>query len=234
MHPCRSRSPPIGLRTCASAGAFKKAKLASRNVPSIIIRRGLVIDNLSLKSTMVAFALFEDANPNQPSACIIENRSRKAMTEAGFSVLIRSSAADIAVAAVDPAVRAGTPVNGGRKEKMKLLTTALLFALLGASPAFAQQTCIITKEKAAQLRPGATLEGIQRSLGWRCKLMQQSSTGFGDTLQELYAVQDDGSNRLFVLLGKSGRLLRVNYIARQLNPPDPLSPPPAPQKQRRR
>jgi hypothetical protein len=132
---------------------------------------------------------------------------------------------------MDLVVRAGTPMNGGREEKMKVLTPALLFALLGASPAFAQLPCIVTKEKAAKLRPGTTVEGIERSLG--CKLMQQSSTGFGDTLQELYALQDDSGNRLFVLMGKSGRLLRVNFIARQLNPPDPLAPPPAAQQRRR-
>jgi hypothetical protein len=115
-------------------------------------------------------------------------------------------------------------MSGGCKRKMKSVITALLFALLSASPVFAQQSCILTKEKAARLRAGATLEGIERSLG--CKLMQQSSEGIGDTARDLYATQDDAGNRLFVLLGKGGRLVRVNFIARQLNPPDPLKAPP--------
>ncbi|MDF2117225.1 hypothetical protein PY365_16705 [Roseiarcaceae bacterium H3SJ34-1] len=115
---------------------------------------------------------------------------------------------------------------------MKSFTTALLFALASASPVFAQQACVLTKEKAERLRAGATLETIERSLN--CKLMQQSSEGIGDTARDLYATQDDTGNRLFVLLGKGGRLVRVNFIPRQLNPPDPLkaSPPQQPPKPR--
>jgi len=111
---------------------------------------------------------------------------------------------------------------------MKSVITALLLALFGASPVFAQQSCVLTKEKAARLRPGATLQAIERSLN--CKLIQQSSAGIGDTAQDIYATQDDTGNRLFVLLGRGGRLVRVNFIPRQLNPPDPLkAPPPPPQ-----
>lgn len=107
---------------------------------------------------------------------------------------------------------------------MKSVITALVFALLSVPPVFAQQACVLTKEKAARLRPGATLQAIERSLN--CKFMQQSSDGIGDTARDIYATQDDTGNRLFVLMGKGGRLVRVNFIPRQLNPPDPLKTPP--------
>ncbi|HEV2573554.1 MAG TPA: hypothetical protein VGU72_17605 [Beijerinckiaceae bacterium] len=112
---------------------------------------------------------------------------------------------------------------------MKTFFPALLLTLVGASVAQAQTPCLISKEKAAQLRPGATLDSIQRTLG--CKLMSQSSTGFGETAQDIYGVQDDTGNRLFVLLGKNGKLVRTNYQPRQLNPPDPLAPRQPPQQQ---
>ncbi|MDH7797797.1 MULTISPECIES: hypothetical protein [unclassified Beijerinckia] len=110
---------------------------------------------------------------------------------------------------------------------------AVFFAFAIASVAGAQAApCSISKEKAATLRPGATLESIQNALG--CKLQQQSSSGFGETAQDIYGIQDDGGNRLFVLMGKNGRLVRTNYQPRQLNPADPLAPKPAPQAQQQR
>jgi hypothetical protein len=106
----------------------------------------------------------------------------------------------------------------------------LVFALVGASPVYAQQACVLTKEKAARLHAGISLQAIEHTLN--CKLIQQTSEGIGDTARDLYATQDDAGNRIFVLLGKGGRLVRVNFIPRQLNPPDPLKAPPPQQPPR--
>lgn len=108
---------------------------------------------------------------------------------------------------------------------------AALAAFAAMSVTAQAAPCTISKEKADSLKPGLSLEGIQSALG--CKLMQQSSSGFGDTAQDIYGVQDDTGNRLFILLGKNGRLVRTSYQGRQLNPADPLAPRPTPQEQQR-